>query len=112
MAKDDYFVIIYDILSYLYLCLKNGDKVEKARLYASTYGISESYWLYILESLLEQGYTKGYTITKFEDKVGHSDLKTIQITPVGIQYLFDDELLKKAGKELRALNSGAKGISL
>ena len=65
-----------------------------------------------MESLLEQGYTKEYTITKFDDKVGHSDLKTIQITPAGIQYLFNDELLKKAGKELKALNSGDKGISL
>ena len=32
MAKDDYFVIVYQILSYLYQRLKNGEPVDPAFL--------------------------------------------------------------------------------
>lgn len=28
MAKDDYFVIVYKILAYLYMKLKNGEEIE------------------------------------------------------------------------------------
>lgn len=29
MAKDDYFVIVYQILSYLYKCLKEGTRIDE-----------------------------------------------------------------------------------
>ena len=28
MAKDDYYVIVYQILAYLYRCLKEGENVD------------------------------------------------------------------------------------
>lgn len=32
MAGDDYFAVVYQILSYLYNCLKNGEEVEPEML--------------------------------------------------------------------------------
>ena len=47
MAQNDYFVIVYRVLKYLYDCLKKGEKPEAEYLVASTYNIPENYWIYI-----------------------------------------------------------------
>ena len=36
MAQNDYFVIVYRVLKYLYDCLKKGEKPEAEYLVAST----------------------------------------------------------------------------
>ena len=50
MARDDYFVIVYKILTYLYQCLKEGRKAEERLLtHDSSYiKVNEKYWNYIL----------------------------------------------------------------
>ena len=50
MAKDDYFVIVYKILSYLYKCLKDGERVEERLInYDSPFiKVNEKYWSYII----------------------------------------------------------------
>lgn len=54
MAQNDYFVIVYRVLKYLYDCLKKGEKPEAEYLVASTYNIPENYWIYILLSLINE----------------------------------------------------------
>ena len=103
MARDDYFVIVYSLLSYLYKQLKRGQKVDVDDLTAEYYGIPENYWLYILDSLLEQGYTKGYKMQQTKFGVVHTDLSNMQITPNGIQYLFDNTLFEKVKRTLKEL---------
>ena len=46
MAKDDYFVIVYQILSYLYQRLKRGESVDARMISAESdlYTIPRSYW--------------------------------------------------------------------
>lgn len=58
MARDDYYVIVYQILAYLYTQLKAGEPVDPKLLqHDSMYlNINETYWLYIMEHLLEEGY--------------------------------------------------------
>lgn len=61
MAKDDYHVIVYRILAYLYACVKSGEPVDMEYL---TYGtkafpVNESYWSYIITTLAESGYVRG-----------------------------------------------------
>lgn len=50
MAKDDYFVIVYQILAYLYQRLKKGENVDpKALSYDSPLlKINKCYWAYII----------------------------------------------------------------
>ena len=53
MAKDDYFVIVYQILAYLYRCLKDGEDIETKMLEPDSpiLKINRKYWLYIIENM-------------------------------------------------------------
>ncbi len=52
MSRDDYFVIVYQVLKYLYDCLKKGERPDKDLLNEDEYSIPKQYWEYILISLL------------------------------------------------------------
>ena len=68
MAQNDYFVIVYRVLKYLYDCLKKGEKPEAEYLVASTYNIPENYWIYILLSLINEEYIKGIRVDPTKDE--------------------------------------------
>lgn len=105
MAKDDFHVIVYQILSYLYNCLKKGEKVDTEKLERDsdlfvTAGrpLSETYWGYVLYQMKQMGLIVGI---KFS---GHIDDSSIpkpstycdcMITPAGIEYLTDSVFLNK-----------------
>lgn len=102
MAKDDYFVLVYKIPAYLYTVLKEGRSTDAKMLqYDSTLlGVNEPYWAYIMENLQAQGYITGLTVVAAWGGVRSiSNLERCQITPDGIAYLFENNLLAKA-KEL------------
>lgn len=102
MAKDDYFVLVYKILAYLYTVLKEGRSPDAKMLqYDSTLlGVNEPYWAYIMENLQAQGYITGLTVVAaWGGARSISNLERCQITPDGIAYLFENNLLAKA-KEL------------
>ena len=73
MAQNDYFVIVYRVLKYLYDCLKAGNQPEIAYLTASTYNIPDSYWTYIVISLISEGYIKGIAMTPTKNGVVFGD---------------------------------------
>ena len=62
MAQNDYFVIVYQVLKYLYECLKKGEKPEACYLTASAYNIPENYWQYIILSMITEEYVKGIAV--------------------------------------------------
>ena len=104
MAKDDYHVIVYQILSYLYTQLKSGESVDADLLkHDSMYlGINERYWQYIIVNMLDQGLIVGPAVEKAWGKdVMISGLEDTQITPAGIEYLCDNSFLKKTVKFLK-----------
>lgn len=104
MSKDDYFVIVYQVLAYLYTQLKNGDSVDgKLLMHDSVYlGINKTYWQYIMVNLLKDGFISGITITgTWGRNMLISDLDDCQITPLGIAYLCDNSFLKKAMQFLK-----------
>lgn len=102
MAKDDYFVIVYKILAYLYVQLKVGKPVDGSMISADggLFQIPESYHSYIISSLLNEGYITGVrTRTWGGDEI--IDLSQCQITPKGISYIFENSLLEKAKQFLK-----------
>lgn len=109
MAKDDYHVIVYQILAYLYVQLKAGEKVDVKLLEAdSNYlNINKIYWTYIIENLYNQGLVSGVVINKaWGGDISLIDIKDIMITPKGIEYLTDNSFLNKAMeflKDIRAI---------
>ena len=104
MARDDYHVIVYQILSYLYITLKEGKPVDPSLLeFQSKYlGINQTYWQYIMENLMLDEYIRGITITPtWGNEKMISNLENCQITPKGIEYLTEDRFMKKAVRFLK-----------
>lgn len=108
MAKDDYFVIVYQILAYLYRCLKDGEDVDPRLLEPSSkyLNINETYWAYIMEHMQEQGLIEHITlIYAMGHKLVDYDLTGCQITPKGIEYLCENSTIKKAYRFLKDAKS-------
>lgn len=102
MAKDDYCCIVYQILSYMYQCLKSGEPVDPEMLTAEAlFNINEGYRNNILCDLIEEGFIRGLSIaekryidgTKYYDIKGFEDCR---ITAKGIEYLTDNSFIQKA----------------
>lgn len=104
MAKDDYYVIVYKILAYLYTQLKNGDDVDIKIISHDgiLFNIPKKYWTYIIAHLYHDGYIENVMIKKPWGKACIiENLEDIQITPKGIDYLLNNSLLERAKKYLK-----------
>ena len=100
MAKDDYFVLVYKLLTILYTTLKNGKVVTDSELKELSEGLPLDYWEYILKSLSEDVYITG--VKPISSLSGNSiKITTLQITPKGIEYLQDNSKMKKAKEVLK-----------
>lgn len=103
MAQNDYFVIVYQVLKYLYDCLKAGEDPDPIYLRASRYSIPEKYWVFIIVSLVEEGYIRGLSPMSTKNGIVIDNLQYARITPKGIEYLFENSLMEKVKKTLRDL---------
>lgn len=103
MARDDYHVIIYQILSYLYQQLKRGKEVDAKMLTADgeLFQINEHYYMFIIESLLLEGLITGPVVDETMAGKFVEGLEYTQITVKGIEYLMDNTFLNKAKKFLK-----------
>lgn len=69
MAKDDYYVIVYQILSYLYQCLKKGATVDVSMLSSeSLFGINKKYRVYIIRHMVEDDIVEGVVEKKIHQQ--------------------------------------------
>ena len=104
MSKNDYHVIVYKILLYLYECLKNGEnpKTEKLNNIALLAGVNERYWHYILRTLLDAQFISGGVRVDVDGTYERVfSLELLEITPTGIEYLTDNSLMAKVKKFLK-----------
>lgn len=105
MAKDDYHVIVYQILAYLYQCLKRGVMVEAKNLEHNCkyFQINQNYWVYILYHMQEDGLIKGLSFIDIDgmELPYPADLECCRITPRGIEYLCDNSFMEKAKQFLK-----------
>ena len=109
MRKDDYHVLAYQLLSYLYGCLKAGERPE-TRCVVWCDGdertkINERYWNYILVHLRDAGYIEGLSFKRVIGCVRTAPFVTplLNITPQGIGYLEDDRMMQKAQRFIKGL---------
>lgn len=109
MAMNDYHVVMYQILSYLYNCLKEGREpdLEAMENYKKVYDINTRYWSYIWLHAAEDGLIEGacpVPLMNVEWKTVHFT-NALAITPKGIDYLMENSMMGK----IRQL--GANSIS-
>jgi len=99
MAKDDYYVIVGKILTYLYCKLKG--KTDKGVEYLSPntedFPISLDYWEFVLKSMYERDLIDGlYMLTTPNgDIINIAVTERIHITVEGIDFLQDNSKIKK-----------------
>ena len=107
MAKDDYHVIVFKILQYLYGQLKKGAPIDRGKL--SPNGeicqINRQYWVYIMESMQEQALIRGLDkdAARPDGDYIWDQLEHIQITPKGIDLLADNNMQSKVGEILQGV---------
>lgn len=99
MAKDDYDVIVYKILAYLYACLKGKTVFDTVVFRKAVVGddVTEEYLQQILRMMLVEGLIEGLTFTHAwgNDWILISDYSSARIKPNGIHYLTDNGKAKK-----------------
>lgn len=106
MAKDDYFKIVYAILTELYASMKSGEKLVPETICPERFGIHASYWMDILGEMKNEGHIRGVTFvsTKTGRYLVSGWQDSIQITAGGIEYLTENSMMKKMyqlAKEVR-----------
>lgn len=107
MAKNDYYVIAYQILAYLYQSLKNGDDIETDMLRPNSrlLQVNERYWSYIIYNLSAEGYIDGVCFVPLNGQRFPyvAKLDECMITPKGIEYLCENSSIKKAFHYLKEI---------
>lgn len=99
MSKDDYHVIAYQILSYLYKQLKSGEDVDAGYLgnHGPLMDINRRYWSYVMVSLMDYGFIEGCVRVEVDNaEPTVAALSQCRITPRGIEYLTENSFMKKA----------------
>lgn len=116
MARNDYHVIVYKILAYLYYCLKNGERPDREHIneMMDAAGIGQDYSDYIFCNLIDNELIQGATKIPM---VGHCfpGIKTdsgFTITPKGIEYLQSNSMMTKAAGFLKAIGEIAPWLNL
>ena len=99
MAKDDFHVIVYQILSYLYQRLKKGEDVDPRQISVNSdfFHINKRYWSYIMANLYRMGMIDGISLLEIDNaEPTVTGLDRCYITPAGIEYLTENSTIAKA----------------
>ena len=104
MAKDDYDVIVYRVLMYLYACLKRKILFEKATFDAAVRKNveSEEYFVKVLHMMQDEGLIKGLCFARaWGVDILASDMSDAEITAAGVRYLKDNSVMNRIGEKLK-----------
>lgn len=110
MAKDDFFVIAYRILAYLYACMKSGEIPDEDMISHERLKIPQRYWNSIVGNLWKAGYIEG---VKPFSPIGGETLYVpmgMAITVRGIEYLQSNSTMEKAKTFLKDLKEIIPGL--
>lgn len=110
MAKDDYFVIVYRILTYLYECFKQGESPGISLFGSDALGINNGYWGNIMESLSSEGYIKGIVVLPRMGGGFGIKLLELRITQKGIEFLQENSIMAKARNALKSFKETIPGL--
>ena len=101
MAKDWYGVVVYKILLYLYACLKRRILFDKAVFRKAIGGeaVNEEYLVNIFRMMQEGGLIEGGVFTHAwgDTYILTSEESDFRITAAGIEYLEENDKMKKIG---------------
>lgn len=104
MAKDDYDVIVFKILTYLYACLKRKITfdIDTFNNTISIKDIDEDYFSDVLLMMSEEGLISGFNYKKVwgGNIIPLSDPSDLKITSTGVRYLGNNNKMKEIRENL------------
>lgn len=91
MAADDFDVVVYKVLSYLYQCIREGvaPSPEKAQEFAK---INPVYWRAVVSDLVDRKLI-GATVLRTTGETRYYDLR---ITSAGVDFLSESPKMRKS----------------
>lgn len=99
MASDDFEVLAFKILSYLYRCMKSGKKVDIAAL-RQLVGCNETYFGAVVRSLQSKGLVEGFDFDAFSgvviDSPSIAAMSDPMITMDGAIFVSENSRMRKA----------------
>lgn len=110
MSRDDYFVIAYRILAYLYKCFKAGEVPNDELFDAEALKISNGYWINVMESLHNEGYITGVLLIRSVGGTSGVKITDLKITQKGIEFLQENSMMAKAKEFLVTAGTIISGI--
>ena len=111
MAKNDYHVIMYRILAYIYACLREGVRFNPEVVSYETLDVPESYWTTIVKMLIEKDYIRGAFVVSILGEVEKIKwVRNVEITPEGIEFFEENSRMGKAKSFLRTLKDTIPGL--
>lgn len=105
MARDDYNVIVFKILVYLYAVMKNN-RIFDQKEFDKAIGrkdINEEYLLRVYKLMEDEGLIKNALFAEVwgNDLIALFEEKDLIITAQGIRYLEDNDKMKEVGQFLK-----------
>ena len=105
MAKDDYQVIVFKVLAYLYTVMK-GKQIFYQKKYDKAIGkkdINEEYLIRVYKMMADEGLIDGaYFIRAWgNDFIQMFEEKDLSVTAKGIRYLEENDKMKDVGNFLK-----------
>lgn len=110
MAKSDYFVVVYRILTYLKDCFMSGDNPDIDMIGPDAMKISNGYWTNIIESIYNEGYIRGVYIVPRAGGAPGIKLSNVKITQKGIEFLQDNSTMAKVAEFLKSVKETIPGL--
>lgn len=110
MAKNDYFVVAYRILTYLYECFKAGAQPDSDVYGPDALKINNGYWVNVMESLFNEGYISGVFFSEPIGGIKSAKIIDIKITEKGITFLHENSLIARAKRALKTVTETISSI--
>lgn len=103
MEKDDYLLLAYRILSYLYARFKAGERSDMDCISADGLHIPEVHWFNIMRSLTVEGYIVWLVLPASIGSDASVKVIDLRITQKGIEFLQENSMMKKAADFLKTI---------
>ena len=103
LVHDDFKIVVYKYLAYMYFQLKKGEPLDPEKLMndgeSALAHINRTYWEFIFDSLEELGYIRWpKDVREAGDPYTPEQLPHCKITPLGIDYLLQISALEEVKK--------------
>lgn len=110
MAKNDFHVLAFRILCYLYGCMKAGEQPDQDKISHEILEVNKTYWIEVFQILLDEKFVSGISIVSTLGKQDSIKFINPKITLKGIEFLQENSIMQKAKTFLKEIKEIVPGM--